>query len=159
MHEVYCISSDFTLFFYLSRVMLDERFVHLLHIFMFFVSSWRGEYSKCIMHSYNFSGFALVSIFLKCWYFEKLAKVISKKTYETGWNYGNISEFLLAVLQKLSSLGFLLQYCYSKMIEFWKLLNTFQGSKWGFYIGQSYCILCSNTTFKTDWNKCFAFIT
>ena len=25
---IYCISSDFTLFFYLSRVMLDERFVH-----------------------------------------------------------------------------------------------------------------------------------
>ena len=31
------------LFLYLSRVMLDERFVHQLHIFMFFVSSWRGE--------------------------------------------------------------------------------------------------------------------
>ena len=29
-------------FFYLSRVVLDERFVYWLHIFMFFVSSWRG---------------------------------------------------------------------------------------------------------------------
>ena len=29
--------------FYLSRVMLDERIVHLLHIFMFFVPSWSGE--------------------------------------------------------------------------------------------------------------------
>ena len=31
-----------SLFFYLSRVMLDEKFVHELHIFMFFVSSQRG---------------------------------------------------------------------------------------------------------------------
>ena len=29
--------------FLLVNVMLDERFVYLLHIFMFFASSWKGE--------------------------------------------------------------------------------------------------------------------
>ena len=43
---------------------------------------------------------------IKCWYFEKSAKVISKKTYETEWNCGNIPDFLLAVLQKFPLLVF-----------------------------------------------------
>ena len=42
-YQVYCISSDFTLIFYLSRVMLDEKFVNQLHFFTFFVSSRRGR--------------------------------------------------------------------------------------------------------------------
>ena len=33
---VFCISSNFNLLFYLSRVMLDERFLHQLYISMFF---------------------------------------------------------------------------------------------------------------------------
>ena len=42
----FCISSDFTLFFYLSRVTLDDRFVHKLHIFMFFVFCRSGGSKK-----------------------------------------------------------------------------------------------------------------
>ena len=64
------------------------------------------------MDPYNFSGSGLVRIFLKCWYFEKSAKEISKKTYETECDYGHIPDFLFAMLQKLPSLGFFLQSCF-----------------------------------------------
>ena len=39
---LYFFRFHFVLFF-LSRVTLDERYVNQLHIFMFFVSSWRGS--------------------------------------------------------------------------------------------------------------------
>ena len=66
------------------------------------------------MFSYIFS--AHVSIFLKSYDLEKF-KNIFKKTYQTEWKYGTIADFLVAALQKLSSIDF---FC-SFLMDVWVL--------------------------------------
>ena len=55
------------------------------------------------MHSYNCSGLALLSTFLKCCYFENL------ETFPGKHNdfFGTINDFLLEILQKLSAIDLL----------------------------------------------------
>lgn len=68
------------------------------------------------MHSYNFSGPALDSMFIKCWGLENVKK--SRRKRET---YGRLFTFSIA---KITFSWFFI-VASSKMIMLWRLINTF----------------------------------
>ena len=67
------------------------------------------------MYSLNFSGSALVSIFLKCWYLENLKKFL-RKHLKLSETMVPLQTFLFVVLQKLPPIDLSL-FLYARLLS------------------------------------------